>query len=422
MVDPKHIHEPPIDPLADTNPSLTIRKVQIDPHGTAGWRKSVGLLSLLVAAGLTVATAIVLMMPKDTPAPIPTIAVENTLPPPEVPTDAVVVPTSVISVPQDGQSLIPTVSAETIASILNAPLQNMNTATGSFQIIRDNFDPFTTIPDRPRSEVIQYTAVQGDTIYTIAERFKLKPETIAWSNPRRYIEVLHPGDIINVPPVDGVYTQIIGNKSIADVAATYQVSDPFTVTDSEFNNLFGTSPDTVLPSGTWLFIPGGTGEDITWNPGVTVDTSGGKTQGYVLSFAPGQPGSCNVSNNPGGTAWANPLPGSTFVRGFSAIHSGVDLSAAPGTPVHAANGGVVIYSGWNNWGYGNLIVVASGPFLELYGHLSSISARCGQIVSAGSVIGGVGSTGNSSGPHLHFEIRFGQTPTDPLATMPGLGL
>ena len=81
----------------------------------------------------------------------------------------------------------------------------------------------------------------------------------------------------------------------------------------------------------------------------------------------------------------------------------------------------MIYAGWNTWGYGNTIVLAHGPFLTLYGHLSAIGVRCGQIVSAGSIIGAVGSTGNSTGPHLHFEIWYGGKQTDPLATMPNLG-
>lgn len=412
------LNEPPIDPLADTNPSLTIQQVNLQIQGAAGWRRAVGFVSLLGAAGFTLATVFVLMSPRSPALPVVTNAPQVVEPTAIVQPDQ---PTAVTQ--QDIQpipDLLPTISPETVASVLSippAPVQE----TGSLQIVRDNYDPFTIIPDRPRSEVIQYTAVQGDTIYTIAERFKLKPETIAWSNPRRYIQVLHPGDVINIPPVDGVYVQTLGSKTIAEVAQNYRVIDAYTVTDSEYNNLFGVSPDTILPSGDWLFVPSGQGEDITWNPGVTVDQSGGNSQGFVTQFAPGQPGSCPAVKNPGGTAWANPLPGSVFVRGFSSIHSGVDLSAAEGTPVRAANGGVVIYSGWNNWGYGNTIVLAHGPFLTLYGHLSSRSVSCAQVVPAGSVIGAVGSTGNSSGPHLHFEIRNGQTPTDPLATMPGLG-
>ena len=63
------------------------------------------------------------------------------------------------------------------------------------------------------------------------------------------------------------------------------------------------------------------------------------------------------------------------------------------------------YAGWSNYGYGNVVVIAHGPAFTIYGHLDSYSVRCGQTVSAGTTIGGVGNTGNSSGPHLHFEVR-----------------
>jgi len=418
MQDRNHFNEPPIDPIADTNPSMTIHRVELDAPTPTSHRR-VGLVSLLAAALLTVATAFLLTSPTNTPAPpnMPPDRSETTVT--LMPTSDIA-PTTVLQTNDNSPNLLPTISADTVASLLASPLQPMN-GLSAVQVIRDVDNPFTVIPDRPRSEVIQYTAVQGDTIYSIAERFKLKPESIGWSNIRRYVEVLRPGDVVNIPPVDGVYLQVVGSKTIADYASLYKVNDPFVIIDSEYNHLFGMSPDTILPSGTWIFIPGGEAEPITWNPGVTVETTGPR-KGYVSQFAPGDPGSCgNVQNPGGGAAWVDPLPGSTFVRGFSSIHSGVDLSDPVGTPVRAANSGAVIFAGWNNWGYGNAIVLVHGPFLTLYGHLSSIGVGCGQLVSAGQVIGAVGTTGNSSGPHLHFEIRNGNTPTDPLATMPGLG-
>jgi murein DD-endopeptidase MepM/ murein hydrolase activator NlpD len=418
MQEPYDYNEPPIDPLADTNPSLTIRPVELEEQ-TVRWRRTIGLVTLLAAAGLTAATAFLLITPVDTPvtqATLPPDSSETVMT--QMPTIEVL-PTTVVQNVEPSMNALPTISAETAASILSAPLSPVMVNNG-IEVVRNIYDPFTIIPDRPRSEVIQYTAVQGDTIYTIAERFKLQPESIGWSNPRRYIGVLRPGDVVNIPPVDGIYIQIVGSKTIADYAAQYQV-DPFAVVDSEYNDLFGTPPETVLPSGTWIFIPGGIGEEITWNPGVTVEESGPR-RGYIATFAPGDPGSCsNVSNPGGGAGWADPLPGSTFVRGFSSIHTGVDLSASTGTPIHAANSGAVIFSGLNTWGYGYTVVLVHGPFLTLYGHMSDIYVGCGQLVSAGQVIGAVGSTGNSSGPHLHFEIRNGNSPSDPLATLPGLG-
>jgi murein DD-endopeptidase MepM/ murein hydrolase activator NlpD len=96
------------------------------------------------------------------------------------------------------------------------------------------------------------------------------------------------------------------------------------------------------------------------------------------------------------------------MQGFSlGGHEGVDLSPTMGIgePVHAAGAGTVAYAGWNNYGYGYVVVIGHGAYFSLYGHLNTYSVRCGQSVSAGQVIGAVGNTGNSSGPHLHFEVR-----------------
>jgi len=85
--------------------------------------------------------------------------------------------------------------------------------------------------------------------------------------------------------------------------------------------------------------------------------------------------------------------------------------------VFAANGGRVIFAGWNSFGYGSMIAIAHGPFITLYGHLSQINVSCGQDVAPGQQIGGVGNTGNSSGPHLHFEIRYLDSAQDPAFTI-----
>ncbi len=405
-------NEPPIDPLADTNPSLTMRPVEVDNRPTDQWQRRAGFLSLLIAAGLTAATTLLLISPSDTsPMPnIPPESFETTVTP--FPTNEPQ-PTNIVQ--QVDPNLIPTLPPDVLASLLSMPV--VAASNNGISVVRDIYNPFTIIPDRPRSEVIQYTAVQGDTIYSIAERFGLQPVSIGWSNPRRYIQVLRPGDVLNIPPVEGIYHQVVGSRTIAEIASDYRGSDPYVIIDSEYNDLFGTPPDTILPSGTWIFVPGGRAEDITWNPGVQVEQEGPR-RGYVSVFAPGDPGSCGNVNNPGGGAgWSNPLPSGTWMRGFDGIHTGVDLAAPIGTPIQAANSGAVIFAGWNSWGYGNTVVLAHGPFLTLYGHMNSISVGCGQLVSVGQSVGTVGSTGNSSGPHLHFEIRNGDTPSDPSATI-----
>lgn len=107
----------------------------------------------------------------------------------------------------------------------------------------------------------------------------------------------------------------------------------------------------------------------------------------------------------------------TVTRGFSSWHPGVDLAAPIGTSVYAANSGTVIFAGRNNWGYGNAIVISHGPFATLYGHLNSVNVSCGQTVGTGQIIGTVGNTGNSSGPHLHFEILYNGIRGNPQSTI-----
>ncbi len=103
--------------------------------------------------------------------------------------------------------------------------------------------------------------------------------------------------------------------------------------------------------------------------------------------------------------------------GYTRSHNGVDVGAAYGTAIWAAAGGTVISAGWNG-GYGNCVMINHGNgYTTLYGHMSRIAASAGQTVSMGQVIGYIGSTGNSTGPHLHFEIRASATgtPINPLA-------
>jgi murein DD-endopeptidase MepM/ murein hydrolase activator NlpD len=104
------------------------------------------------------------------------------------------------------------------------------------------------------------------------------------------------------------------------------------------------------------------------------------------------------------------------ITGAIAFHSGIDIGAACGTPIKAAGTGVIISAGFNSGGYGNMTLINHGNGLStLYGHQSSIIVSAGQSVTQGQVIGYVGSTGKSTGCHLHFEVRVNGNPVDPRA-------
>ncbi len=394
--------------LADTNPMRPVEE-----HSMPPWRRLAGLFSLIGAALFTAGTLFVLMMP-PTPA---TIVIEEPTAVGEVRTAiATPVPTSAPDPTRAAAPPMPTMSFEAGALLLSQPLREIQVDTG-FAIVREPLSPFTFVPDRPRSEIIDYEVVSGDTMFRVAERFGIKPESLAWSNPRSIIGNLRPGMILNIPPIDGAIEMIANDRTIADLARGYGV-DPYAIIDWESNGLYGAVPETVLVSGMEIFIPGGIGEQISWNP--PVERRGGDSSGTggTITFAPGEAGSCGPTANPGGFGgWTRPISGYSWVQGFYAGHSGVDLAAPVGTPVYAALGGTVIFQGWNSFGYGYLIVLAHGPFTTVYGHLSDIYVRCGQSVSPGQTIGASGNSGNSSGPHLHFEIRYLDVPQDPTLTM-----
>jgi murein DD-endopeptidase MepM/ murein hydrolase activator NlpD len=104
---------------------------------------------------------------------------------------------------------------------------------------------------------------------------------------------------------------------------------------------------------------------------------------------------------------------------YAGWHPGIDIAARLGDPIYASDNGVVIYAGWNSWGYGNLVVVEHGNGWQTwYAHNSEIYVGCGQNVYQGSVIAAAGSTGRSSGPHLHFETRFQGTLPNPFNVLP----
>jgi murein DD-endopeptidase MepM/ murein hydrolase activator NlpD len=266
----------------------------------------------------------------------------------------------------------------------------------------------TDVPSRPREEVIEYKVQRGDTVFGIAEKFGLKPETILWGNyniladdPHR----LRPGQVLNILPVDGTYYQWHAGDNLRVVAKFFGVK-PEDIIDYPANHL---PPDTDpehphIAPGTWLVVPGGHRAFVSWSaPQISR-----KNPAVAKVLGPGFCG--KVYTGPVGTGtfiWPTTLH---YLSGYDyspAInHYGIDIAGKLGYPVYAVDNGVVVYAGWNNWGYGNVVVIDHGNgWQSLYAHLSRILVQCGQAVYQGDMIGAIGSTGNSTGPHLHFELR-----------------
>lgn len=393
---------------------------RVSPYARAGslprWRRGCGCLCLFASFALTIAAVfMVITAPPSAEPAAPAQTVEVAAPTASLlPATRSAAPAS--DVPAGApEAALPTISAQQITALLaTPPFQAVDSLLMRADSLR--YEPFTIIPNRSRTKMTVYVARQGDTIAAIAGRYGLTSETIAWCNDHRLAQWLRPGDVVNIPPADGACHTVLRTQGldIADIAEQYGIDDPYAIIEAPANDLAAVTPDFLAPSNTFLFIPGGEGAVITWNAPVQQDSAGN-----VVAFDPSSPFSCGARSG-GGAYWSNPLPNGTFVRGFYAGHSGIDIAAATGTPIYAANSGPVLYAGWNNWGYGNTVVIGHGPYSTLYGHMSSRNVGCGQTVMVGQVIGFVGSTGNSSGPHLHFEIRYLNQPADPSATT-GIG-
>lgn len=263
----------------------------------------------------------------------------------------------------------------------------------------------TDIPSRPRSTVTVYTVEKGDTLFGIAEKFGLVPETLLWGNfllLKDNPHSLRPGQELNILPVNGTYHLVSAGQSVEDVAKQYGVAAE-AIVDWPGNQLDIENPQ-LIPD-TWVVVPGGTRPFTGWPEVPQIDRRRAG-RGVPVDAGPGKcDGTYSGAVGVGSFLWPS---ANRRISGynFSAYHPGIDIGATVGDAIFAADAGVVVYAGWNNWGYGNLVIIDHGNgWQTLYAHLSQWNVGCGQSMAQGGVIGLAGSTGNSSGPHLHFEMR-----------------
>lgn len=275
--------------------------------------------------------------------------------------------------------------------------QGNNTET-NYLASEDVFN--TNASQKPRDKIINYTVQKGDTISTIAKKFGISEETIKWENDLS-TDSLTTGDSLRILPVTGIAHKVQSGDTVYSIAKKYGI-DPQPIVDFPFNDF--ANPQTFsLVIGEILIVPDGVKPEE--QPRYV------RPKRTYIATAP-----ANVSG--GGFAW--PLQGS-LNQGFSWYHPGIDIGAPIGTPIVAATNGTVSVaysSGWN-WGYGiHVIVTGDNGYTSLYAHMSGINVSSGDRVSAGkTVIGWVGVTGRTTGPHVHFELRNGGN-VNPLSFLP----
>ncbi len=254
---------------------------------------------------------------------------------------------------------------------------------------RDEHNPLTV--QNEVDQISLYLVREGDTLSQVATMFNVSVSTIVWANNLTSSRDIHPGETLLILPVSGVQYTVKKGDTIRAVAEKYGGDVDEIIA---YNNL---SEEGTLQQGVIITIPGGE---------VPVERSAPKQNSGIAKA-----GVVNTTNISSGY-FVHPLPQGVRTQGIHG-YNGVDIGAPTGTPIRAAAAGQVIVSrvgGWNG-GYGNYVVINHPNGTQtLYAHNSQNAVSQGTQVVSGQIIGYVGSTGRSTGNHLHFEVRGAKNP------------
>ncbi len=285
-----------------------------------------------------------------------------------------------------------------LALIQNSYLEKTNT-------------PVTEVSDTPRKNIIIHLVKSDETLWSIADKYKISTDTIKWSNGMDDSGTLLEGQEIYIMPMNGIYYTVQDGDSLSSISEKYESNLDDILA---WNNLDGD-----LSIGQKLILPGGTvpppPAPVVTTPSYS-DSSSNSDNSYYQSQS--DPGATPLVGS-GQFGW--PTSGMFISQYFGATsfnpwHTGLDLDSRSGWDIFASDSGTISTAsyGWGG-GYGNHIIIDHGNgYQTLYGHLSALDVSVGEYVSQGQRIGTMGSTGWSTGPHLHFEIRYNGSFLNPL--------
>jgi murein DD-endopeptidase MepM/ murein hydrolase activator NlpD len=251
----------------------------------------------------------------------------------------------------------------------------------------------------------------------IAKNFNLKIETILWANNLVANSVLRPGDTLTIPSVDGIIYTVKSGGTLSDVAKKYNITTKILASANDL------SANAQLKKGQSLVVPGARPPSISIPPKPTVSepapvaaqpsapepepAPSAPTDFVPLTPEPEQTHP-NVIPRPALAAGEKllwPTTRRSVTQYFSGGHPGLDIDGDYTDAIYAVDDGTVVSSGWNNSGYGNMVLIDHGNgMVTRYGHGSKVYVATGQQVKKGDVIAMVGTTGRSTGSHLHFEV------------------
>lgn len=259
-------------------------------------------------------------------------------------------------------------------------------------VARPADSPYALWPSRDYPAI--YRVQSGDNLTTLAARFGLQATTLLWANeaPGLNPELLTIEQELVIPPLDGVLHLVQPGDSITSIAASYKV-DPALIAWFSGNKL--PTVDAPLQVGQRVMVPGGR---------------------KVVVAAPPAPSAPAVR---GGASYFGWPTGGTITQTFSRYHGGIDIAGPMNSPIFASQSGEIIFLGWDTTGYGYTIVIDHhNGWYTRYAHLSGMYPAVGDWVKRGDLIALMGSTGRSTGPHLHFEIITNRYRYNPLSYLP----
>jgi murein DD-endopeptidase MepM/ murein hydrolase activator NlpD len=253
--------------------------------------------------------------------------------------------------------------------------------------------------NQPR--LVEYVAKASDSVQAIADTYGVKVTTITVSNGMNKDTTLTEGQKLIFPSIDGIAYKIKDGENLWDISVLYKI-DFYDLLD--INSLI--SPD-KLKLGQQIILPSvealKTESPSKPKSTASASTSTAKTTSKTTSSAPLSRGSWPASGS----------VTSKFGQRWGKAHKGIDIGVPTGTNVKAFKSGKVTYSGWQG-SYGYLVIISHGDGLQTYyAHNSKLLVKEGQSVDSGSVIAKSGNTGNSTGPHIHFEVRKNGNPVNP---------
>jgi len=249
-----------------------------------------------------------------------------------------------------------------------------------------------------RTKIIYYTVESGDSISTIAAEFEITVNTILWENNLSSYSLIRPGDRLRILPTSGISHTVVRGDNLSKIAKKYNIEESKIIDANEIED------GAKLSVGEKLIIPGGRKSAYA---------------SYVSQPYTGISAIKDLVRPPGATPAASnkmnwPTNGHRITQYYSWRHHGVDIANKVGTPIYAADAGTIESVGWST-GYGNTIVINHGGGKKTrYGHLSKFYVKKGEKVGKGDTIGGMGSTGWSTGSHLHFEVIINGRKYNPL--------